>query len=64
MVTTLAGVIVYQQKKIDKLYKEKSDLQDARLADANAVRDRYDEVMGKFSLSFDLFVAKLDAKGK
>jgi len=62
IITTLVGVIIWQQKKIDGLYKDKSELQDKRLADANLVRDRYDAVMGKFSQSFDLFVAKLDGE--
>lgn len=61
IITVLAGVIVWQQRRIDGLYKEKNDLQDKRLADAAAVRDRYDAVMGKFSQSFDLFSAKLEA---
>lgn len=62
IITTLCGVILYQQRKVDVLYKEKSDLQDRRLADANIVREHYDTVMGEFSKSFNLFVAKLDGK--
>lgn len=64
IVTTLCGVILYQQRKIDNLYKANSDLQDKRLNDANLVRDRYDNVMGKFSQSFDLFAAKIETRDK
>lgn len=59
IVSTLVTVVIYQQKKIDVLYKEKSDLQDKRLIDAGLVRDKYDAGMGKFSQSIELLVAKL-----
>lgn len=61
IVVILAGVILWQQKRIDKLYTEKSDLQDKRLADTNTFNEKYEAVMGKFSQSFDLFTAKLQA---
>lgn len=61
IVVILAGVILWQQKRIDKLYTEKSDLQDKRLADTNTFNEKYETVMGKFSQSFDLFTAKLQA---
>lgn len=65
IITTLGGVIIWLQKKIDSLYLKNSDLQDKRLADAVLNRDKYDEVMGKFSQSFDLFAAKIQSsKGK
>lgn len=64
IIVVLAGVIVWQQKRIDAAYKEKDLLQTARLADSSNVRDKYDAVMGKFSQSFDLFVAKIEASGR
>lgn len=62
IIFVLCGVIVKREFLVQQLYKEKSDLQDKRLEDATANRDKYDAVMGKFSQSFDLFVAKLDGE--
>jgi len=61
IITTLVGVIVWLQKKIDTLYQKNSDLQDKRLDDSILNRNKYDEVMGKFSQSFDLFAAKIQS---
>lgn len=55
----LAGVIVYQNKRMENLYKEKDGIQDQRRQDILALLDKYSEAMGDFSQTAKLLLAKL-----
>lgn len=59
VVVILAGVIVYQNKKLEALYKEKDSLQDQRRQDILGILDKYTEQMGDFSLTAKLLLSKL-----
>lgn len=60
----LAGVIVYQNKRMENLYKEKDGIQDQRRVDVLALLDKYNEAMGDFSQTAKLLLAKLSAGDK
>lgn len=55
----LAGVVVYQNRKIEFLYKEKDGLQEQRRLDILSLLDKYNDAMGDFSQTAKLLLAKL-----
>ncbi len=60
----LGGVVVYQNKRMENLYKEKDGIQDQRRLDILALLDKYNEAMGDFSQTAKLLLAKLSAGDK
>lgn len=54
-----SGVIVYQNKKLESLYKEKDELQEKRRLDVMEINDKYNAAMGNFSQMADLLLGKL-----
>jgi hypothetical protein len=61
-VFTFSAVIVWQQKRIDTLYKEKDALQQARLDDAIKNNEKYTQVMDGFSTTTELLYKKFTEK--
>jgi hypothetical protein len=61
-VVALAGVIYYQNKRIEFLYKEKDDLQERRLTGTLETANKYNEAMGEFSRTLELLASKIGAK--
>lgn len=61
-ITVLAGVIVYQNRKINQLYTEKDSLQEKRLAEIANLTDKYNLSVGNFSQTVQLLTAKLKVK--
>lgn len=55
----LAGVVVYQNRRIEKLYDEKDALQERRRADGEAIIDKYNSAMGESSQTIKLLLARL-----
>jgi len=62
IIFVLAGVVVYQNRKIDGLYKEKDGLQEKRLQDKMDTSDKYNQAMGEFSRTASLLTSKLTSK--
>lgn len=62
VISILAGVVVYQNKKIEFLYKEKDGLQEQRRLDMVGVNEKQNEVLGNFSQTANLLLAKLSGK--
>lgn len=62
VISVLAAVAVYQNKKIEALYKEKDQLQEQRRLDVVEARDKYNEAMAEFSRTNNLLVAKLSGE--
>lgn len=60
VIAILASVVVYQNKKIEYLYKEKNDLQEQRRLDVLEARDMYNNVLSEFSKTNNLLLAKLE----
>lgn len=60
----LGGVVVYQNKRLENLYKEKDGIQDQRRLDILALLDKYNEAMGDFSQTAKLLIAKLSSGDK
>lgn len=60
----LGGVVVYQNKRLENLYKEKDGIQDQRRLDILALLDKYNEAMGDFSQTAKLLLAKLSSGDK
>lgn len=60
----LGGVIVYQNKRMENLYKEKDGIQDQRREDVLGLLNKYNESMGDFSQTAKLLLAKLSAGDK
>lgn len=60
----LAGVVVYQNRKLEMLYKEKDSLQEQRRIDIVAIIEKYSEAVGDFSQTAKLLLAKLSAGDK
>lgn len=60
IISVLGGVVVFQNTKIEKLYKEKGELQERRYADTTAERDKYSEAIAGFSKTTELLYKKLD----
>lgn len=58
----LAGVVVWQQKRIDTISKEKDALQEKRYVDLMQMKDKYAEVMSSFSNTAELLYNKLAGK--
>jgi len=58
----LATVIIYQNRRIEKLYNEKDSLQERRLQNVNETLDKYSATMGEFSETTKLLLAKLTGK--
>lgn len=63
IVVVLAGVVVYQNRKIEKLYSDKDNVQEKRLQDKIDVIDKYNEAMGETSRTVELLTSKLKAGG-
>lgn len=63
IVVVLAGVVVYQNRKIDALYKDKDAVQEKRLQDKIDILDKYNEAMGETSRTVELLTAKLKSGG-
>lgn len=61
-IAILAGVIVYQNRKINQLYTEKDSLQEKRLAEIANLTDKYNLSVGNFSQTVQLLTAKLKVK--
>lgn len=53
------SIIVYQNRKIEQLYREKNDLQERRLNDKMETNDKYIQAMGESSRTMELLAAKL-----
>lgn len=62
IVVVLAGVVTYQNKKINDLYNEKDGLQEKRLAEISNLTDKYNQSVGNFSTTIQLLTAKLKGK--
>lgn len=62
VISILAGVVVYQNKKIEFLYKEKDGLQEQRRIDMVGVNEKQNEVLGNFSQTAQLLLAKLSGE--
>ena len=62
VILVLAGVIVWQQKRIDTISKEKDALQEKRYVDLMQMKDKYAEVMSSFSNTAELLYNKLAGK--
>lgn len=60
----LGGVVVYQNKRLETLYKEKDGLQDQRRADIVGILEKYSATVGEFSQTAKLLLAKLSAGDK
>lgn len=58
----LASVVVYQNRKIEFLYKEKDDLQEKRRTDLVSFLDKYNLLVGDFSQTAKLLLAKLSGE--
>lgn len=58
----LAAVIVYQNKRLEFLYKEKDTLQESRRQDIVGILDKYNAAMGDFSQTAKLLLAKLSGE--
>lgn len=58
-IVVLAGVVVYQNKKISQLYAEKDTLQEKRMAEIASLTDKYNLSVGNFSQTIQLLTAKL-----
>jgi len=57
----LAGVVVYQNRKLEALYKEKDSLQEQRRLDIISILEKYNDAVGDFSQTAKLLLAKLSA---
>jgi hypothetical protein len=55
-------VIIYQNKKLEFLYKEKDSLQEQRRQDILGILDKYNQAMGDFSQTAKLLLAKLSGE--
>jgi hypothetical protein len=64
VIFTLSGVVVFQQRRIDKIQIEKDAIQDKRLQDIIDLKDKYEEVVKAFSQTSSLLLAKLSGKGE
>lgn len=60
----LASVVVYQNRKLEFLYKEKDSLQEQRRIDIIAIIEKYSETVGDFSQTAKLLLAKLSSGDK
>jgi len=60
----LASVVVYQNKKLEFLYKEKDTLQEQRRVDIISILEKYNAAVGDFSQTAKLLLAKLSAGDK
>lgn len=60
----LAGVIIYQNRRLESLYKEKDGLQEQRRLDIIEILKKYSETVGEFSQTAKLLLAKLSAGDK
>lgn len=59
VITALVAVIIYQNRKIEYLYREKDGLQERRLQDKIDTSDKYNQAMGEFSRTAALLTSKL-----
>ena len=64
IIAALASVVVYQNKKIEALYKEKDGLQEARRSDMVEVNNKQNEILGNFVRTSELLLAKLSGEKK
>lgn len=64
IIFTLCGVIIWYQKRVDKLQVDKDSLQEKRLNDIIAMDNKYTQVMDGFSQTSSLLLAKLEGKGQ
>lgn len=62
IIIVLAGVITYQNRKINQLYTEKDTLQEKRLSEIAALTDKYNLSVGNFSQTIQLLTAKLKVR--
>lgn len=62
IIVCVAAVVIYQNRKIESLYKEKDALQERRVQDKIDTSDKYNEVMGEFSRTTELLTRKLVGK--
>lgn len=60
----LVSVVVYQNKKIEFLYKEKDTIQEQRRLDIISILQKYNDAVGDFSQTAKLLLAKLSAGDK
>lgn len=60
----LSGVVVYQNKRLEGLYREKDSLQEQRRIDIIDILKKYSETVGEFSQTAKLLLAKLSAGDK
>ena len=63
IVLVLAGVVVYQNRKIESLYRQKDGIQERRLQDKIDTIDKYNEAMGETSRTVELLTVKLKSGG-
>lgn len=64
IISVLAGVIIYQNKVIQRLYAEKNDIQELRIDRSREMLEKYLAAMGDFSQTAKLLLAKLDGEAK
>lgn len=64
IVSGLVTVVVYQNRKIESLYKEKSADQEQRRLDMIAIIEKMNTLIGDFSQTAKLLLAKLDRGDK
>lgn len=64
VILVLGGVVAWQQARIDKLQREKDELQEKRYVDLMEFKDKYAEVMSGFSQTADLLYTKLSSNDK
>ena len=64
VILVLGGVVAWQQARIDKLQREKDELQEKRYVDLMELKDKYAEVMSGFSQTADLLYTKLSSNDK
>lgn len=64
VITTLVGVVVYQNRKIESLYKEKSGDQEQRRLDMMGIIEKMNTLIVDFSQTAKMLLAKLDGGDK
>lgn len=62
VITVLAGVVVWQQNRYDKLLIKNEGLQEKRYLDLMELKEKQSEVMSGFSKTAELLYNKLTAK--
>lgn len=64
VIAVLAGVVVWQQRRIDKIQGEKDELQNLRLSDIVGFKDQLARLTEGSTQTYQLLLAKLEGQGK